>query len=148
MNQLAVASDRIRLFTVEGLRASTTPRDTNSSLRAGQARLWGQENNSRRYQKLSGGRQAFRCAQRYHGYVCVRASRLARLKRLPTMRRQAREDVLQISIRITPLSRANWIKLMIAAARLPLRSHPANPCAHAKLGMSARVGCSATYSKA
>ena len=39
--------------------------------------------------------------------------------------RQARENVLQIGVQIMPIESRRWIKNMIAAARLPLRSEPA-----------------------
>lgn len=40
------------------------------------------------------------------------------------LRRQMREHVLQVSIRIMTIQPCRLIKLMIAAARLPLRSDP------------------------
>lgn len=52
-----------------------------------------------------------------------------------SLRRKPRQHVLEISIGACPFIRAAWIKLMIAAARLPLRSDPAKsqfdlPSAH------------------
>jgi hypothetical protein len=54
------------------------------------------------------------------------------------LRRQARQHNLQVGIRIVPLFRADWIKLMIAAARLPLRSDPgkSQSCAPAPKAVS------------
>ncbi|KPB92733.1 Unknown protein sequence [Pseudomonas syringae pv. maculicola str. M6] len=36
--------------------------------------------------------------------------------------RQVRENAFQISIRVMPMMRVDWIRLMIAAAHLPLRT--------------------------
>jgi hypothetical protein len=54
------------------------------------------------------------------------------------LRRQAREHLLQISIRIMSILRADGIRLIVAAARLLLRINPANnqferPSAHGRL---------------
>ncbi|RMN92964.1 hypothetical protein ALQ51_02474 [Pseudomonas cannabina] len=38
------------------------------------------------------------------------------------LRRQARENAFQINIRIMPMMRVDWIRPMIAAAQLPLRT--------------------------
>ena len=40
--------------------------------------------------------------------------------------RQPLEDVAQVGVGICPLSRAEWTRLMMAAARLPARRLPAN----------------------
>jgi hypothetical protein len=57
------------------------------------------------------------------------------------LRRQSRENILQVAYGSCPLSRADWIKLMIAAARFPLRSDLANnqferPRAHGRIWLS------------
>lgn len=60
------------------------------------------------------------------------------------LRRQPRQHVFHIGIRIMPIEPCDWIKLMIAAARLPLRKEPANsqferPMVYGRIWFSARL---------